>query len=76
MNVLHPPGMRDYVTYNYVIYFAGVDLSANQEEVCEKSTFQMEYDKTSGKWAFMTCVENKYWSLESFGGIQAACMTM
>ncbi|XP_046352817.1 fascin-like [Haliotis rufescens] len=54
----------------------GVDLSANQSELCEKSTFQMEFDKPSQKWSFRTTADNKYWSLESFGGIQATCLTV
>ena len=50
---------------------SGVDVSANQEEEeGDKEIFQMEYNPASGKWAFRT-VDNKYWSLEPMGGIQA-----
>ena len=48
---------------------SGVDLTANQDELSDKETFQMEFDKTGKKWRFRTC-ENKYWSLESANGIR------
>ncbi|XP_067672774.1 protein singed-like [Haliotis asinina] len=54
----------------------GVDLSANQAELCDKSTFQMEYDKLTQRWSFRTTAADKYWALESFGGIQATCLTV
>ncbi|XP_025082558.1 LOW QUALITY PROTEIN: protein singed-like [Pomacea canaliculata] len=48
----------------------GVDVSANQEdEETDKEIFQMEYERSSGRWAFRT-VDNKYWSLEPLGGVQ------
>ncbi|ESO84220.1 hypothetical protein LOTGIDRAFT_108036 [Lottia gigantea] len=47
----------------------GQDVSANQEEEeDETEIFQMEYDEHTELWAFRTC-SNKYWSLESSGGI-------
>ncbi|KAL8616919.1 hypothetical protein ACOMHN_041838 [Nucella lapillus] len=49
----------------------GVDVSANQdEEESDREIFQMEFQPASNKWAFRT-VDNKLWSLEPLGGIQA-----
>lgn len=54
----------------------GVDVSANQdEEEGDKEIFQMEFEPHSQKWAFRT-VDNKYWSLEPLGGIQAVGKSM
>lgn len=49
----------------------GIDLSANQDddEVSDRETFQIEFDKKSGKWRMRTA-ENKFWSLEAANGIQ------
>lgn len=48
----------------------GVDLTANQDELSDKETFQVEYDKPTDQWRIRTC-DNKYWSLEAASGIQA-----
>nr|AUR53645.1 protein singed [Octopus vulgaris] len=49
----------------------GVDVSANQEEVTDRETFQLEFDKNSKKWAIRT-VDNTYWAVASgTSGIQA-----
>lgn len=47
----------------------GVDLTANQDELSDKETFQLEFDRSSSKWRLRTC-DNKYWSLESANGIR------
>ncbi|ELU16787.1 hypothetical protein CAPTEDRAFT_158885 [Capitella teleta] len=47
----------------------GIDLTANQDELSDRETFQCEFDKQSEKWRFRT-TDNKYWSLESASGIQ------
>jgi fascin 1/2 len=47
----------------------GIDLTANQDELSDRETFQCEYDKQSNQWRFRT-TDNKYWSLESASGIQ------
>ena len=52
-----------------VVTFAGVDLTANQDELTDSETFQVEFDKKSEKWRFRTHT-NKCWSLENTG-IQA-----
>ncbi|GAB1608309.1 protein singed-like [Argonauta hians] len=54
----------------YVSIKQGVDVSANQEEVTDQETFQLEFDKNSKKWAIRT-VNNTYWSVEAAYGIQA-----
>lgn len=48
----------------------GVDVSANQDEVTDRETFQLEFDKDSKKWAIRT-VDNTYWSVEGTSGVQA-----
>ena len=48
----------------------GVDVSANQIELANSETFQLEEDVTSLKWAFRTN-RNKYWKLENANGLQA-----
>ncbi|XP_076459501.1 protein singed-like [Babylonia areolata] len=54
----------------------GVDVSANQEEEeSDREIFQMEFEPSSQKWSFRT-VDNKLWSLEPMGGIQAAGSTV
>ncbi|XP_014674310.1 PREDICTED: protein singed-like [Priapulus caudatus] len=53
----------------------GVDLSANQEELTDTEIFQIERVKTSKKWLIRT-KQDKYWSLESGGGIQAKSSTI
>jgi fascin 1/2 len=50
--------------------FSGVDVTANQDEVSDKETFQMEFNKTEKKWRFRT-VDNKLWTIGQHGGIQA-----
>lgn len=58
------------------MHVAGVDVSANQEdEETDKEIFQMEYERSSGRWAFRT-VDNKYWSLEPLGGVQGVGSSM
>merc|ERR1712226_1174451 len=47
----------------------GVDLTANQDEVSDKETFQVEYDRKTQKWRVRTS-NDKYWSLEHASGIQ------
>jgi hypothetical protein len=54
---------------------AGVDVSANQSELTDTETFQVEYDKKSGQWRIKAC-NNKYWSLQHAGGIQAVANNM
>jgi len=48
----------------------GIDVTANQDELSDKETFQVEFDKKTGQWRVRT-VEDKYWCLEQASGIQA-----
>lgn len=47
-----------------------MDVTANQDEVSDHETFQLEWDKESGRW-FVRTMQDKYWALESSSGIQA-----
>lgn len=49
----------------------GVDVTANQEEISDHETFQMEYDTASKRWYIRT-MQDKYFTLQSGGGIQAS----
>ena len=49
----------------------GVDVTANQEEISDHETFQLEYDTSTGRWYIRT-MGDRYWTLETAGGIQAA----
>ena len=51
---------------------SGRDLSANQDELSDSETFQVEYVKMSQKWRLRSAEEQcEYWSLEQANGIQA-----
>jgi len=48
----------------------GLDVSANQVELNDTETFQLEEDTVNEKWALRTN-SNKYWKLESGNGVQS-----
>jgi len=48
----------------------GVDVSANQVEINDTETFQLEEEDVNEKWTLRTNT-NKYWKLENGNGIQA-----
>merc|ERR1719385_262287 len=48
----------------------GVDVTANQEEISNHETFQLEFDPKAAKWAIRT-MQDKYFSLQAGGGLQA-----
>eukprot|EP00096_Caligus_rogercresseyi_P011961 TRINITY_DN486_c0_g1_i4.p1 TRINITY_DN486_c0_g1~~TRINITY_DN486_c0_g1_i4.p1 ORF type:complete len:368 (-),score=67.24 TRINITY_DN486_c0_g1_i4:561-1664(-) len=48
----------------------GVDVTANQDEISDHETFQMEYEDTSKQWYIRT-MQDKYFTVQSGGGIQA-----
>ena len=49
---------------------AGVDVTANQDEVSDDERFQLEYDQSTKRWYIRT-MKDRYWTLETGGGIQA-----
>ena len=52
------------------IFFSGVDVTANQEEISDHETFQLEYDDMSKRWYIRT-MQDKYFTQKPGGGIQA-----
>ncbi|ODM93290.1 Protein singed [Orchesella cincta] len=55
----------------YVSVKQGVDVTANQNEISNYETFQLEFDQTTKRWYIRT-MQDKYWTLETAGGIQAS----
>jgi len=55
----------------YVSVKQGVDVTANQEEISDHETFQLEHESMSGKWYIRT-MQDKYFTLQAGGGVQAA----
>ena len=57
--------------YNFFsINFSGVDVTANQEEISDHETFQLEFDDKSKRW-YMRTMQDKFFTLGGAGGIQA-----
>lgn len=54
----------------YVSIKQGVDVTANQEEISDHETFQLEYESSVSRWYIRT-MQDKYFSLGAGGGIQA-----
>lgn len=54
----------------YVSVKQGVDVTANQEEISDHETFQLEFDDLSKRW-FMRTMQDKYFTQQPGGGIQA-----
>ena len=52
----------------------GLDVSANQVEINDTETFQLEEDAVNEKWTIRTNA-NKYWRLEMGNGIQSTGIT-
>ena len=50
---------------------AGVDVTANQEEIENTETFQLEAEAGSGRWYIRT-MQDRYFTLQPGGGVQAA----
>jgi len=55
----------------YVSVKQGMDVTANQEEISDHETFQLEHEPSSGKW-YMRTMQDKYFTLGPTGGIQAS----
>jgi len=51
--------------------WTGVDVTANQDEISDDETFQLEFDGSTGRWYIRT-MGDRYWTLETAGGIQAS----
>ena len=60
-----------FVQWQSSILFTGVDVTANQEEISDHETFQLEAESGSGKW-FIRTMQDKYFTLQAGGGVQAA----
>ena len=56
-----------------ILIVQGVDVSANQEEISNHETFQLEAD-VSGKWYIRT-MQDKYFNIQPGGGLQAGDKT-
>merc|ERR1712088_619573 len=54
----------------YVSVKQGVDVTANQDEISDHETFQMEFDLSSKRW-YMRTMQDKYFTLQAGGGIHA-----
>ncbi|XP_072746922.1 protein singed [Anoplolepis gracilipes] len=55
----------------YVSVKQGVDVTANQDEISGHETFQLEFDRVTKRW-YVRTMQDRYWSLEAGGGIQAS----
>jgi len=55
----------------YVSIKQGVDVTANQEDISNDETFQLEWEPASGGWYIRT-MQDKYFSLQAGGGVQAS----
>merc|ERR1711992_299537 len=55
----------------YVSVKQGMDVTANQEEISDHETFQLEQEPSSGKW-YLRTMQDRYFTLAPGGGIQAA----
>ena len=45
-------------------------MTANQEEISDHETFQMEFDGESGGW-YLRTMQDKYFCVGAGGGVQA-----
>jgi len=55
----------------YVSIKQGVDVTANQEEISDHETFQLEFEPAANKWYIRT-MQDKFFTVEAGGGIQAS----
>lgn len=59
-----------YGEFLFGFVYTGVDVTANQDEISDHETFQLEFDSSTKRWYIRT-MQDRYWTLETAGGIQA-----
>ena len=47
-----------------------MDVTANQDEISDDETFQLEFEPSTKRW-YMRTMKDKYFTLQAGGGIQA-----
>ena len=55
----------------FFLLLPGVDVTANQDEISDYETFQLEYEPISNRWYIRT-MQDRYFTLQAGGGIQAS----
>ena len=60
-----------FISHHSLSHSAGMDVTANQEEISDHETFQLELESRTGKW-YLRTMQDRYFSLAPGGGIQAA----
>ena len=48
-----------FISHHSLSHSAGMDVTANQEEISNHETFQLEFDPKAAKWAIRT-MQDKY----------------
>ena len=56
--------------HRFISVKQGVDVTANQEAIGDHETFQLEFDTSASKWS-MRSTQDKYFTLQAGGGLQA-----
>lgn len=54
----------------YVSVKQGMDVTANQDEISDHETFQLEFESSTKRW-YMRTMKDKYFTLQAGGGVQA-----
>ena len=47
-----------------------MDVTANQDEISDHETFQLEFEPSTKRW-YMRTMKDKYFTLQPGGGVQA-----
>ena len=47
-----------------------MDVTANQDEISDDETFQLEFEPSTKRW-YMRTMKDKYFTLQPGGGVQA-----
>ena len=47
-----------------------MDVTANQDEISDHETFQLEFESSTKRW-YMRTMKDKYFTLQAGGGVQA-----